>query len=247
MGRARVPDAAHPRRRVRASWTRPLGTNDRRERTPSASRRRRAAAHVQPSRHRGRRAGGRLRSGHGHVGQPPVVAAALARARRGRRARRRLREVDGRSAADLVGRRSARPARIRRRAARRLDDERRSGRRDRRHARLAPRRRARPNGYRGESESIDKKAGHIPGAVNHFFKWNLNDDGTFRSPEEIRARIHATIGAVAPSQLVSYCGSGVTACHNLLALEHAGLPGAKLYPGSWSEWSSDPSRPIEKA
>jgi thiosulfate/3-mercaptopyruvate sulfurtransferase len=103
-----------------------------------------------------------------------------------------------------------------------------------------------PERYRGESETIDKKAGHIPGAVNHFFKTNLNDDGTFRSPEDIRTRIHASVGAVPPSQVVSYCGSGVTACHNLLALEHAGLPGAKLYPGSWSEWSSDPSRPVEK-
>jgi thiosulfate/3-mercaptopyruvate sulfurtransferase len=103
-----------------------------------------------------------------------------------------------------------------------------------------------PERYCGATEPIDKLAGHIPGALNHFFKWNLNEDGTFRSPEDIRARIHASIGAVAPSHLVSYCGSGVTACHNLLALEHAGLPGAKLYPGSWSEWSSDPSRPIEK-
>jgi thiosulfate/3-mercaptopyruvate sulfurtransferase len=103
-----------------------------------------------------------------------------------------------------------------------------------------------PERYRGEIETIDKKAGHIPGAVNHFFKSNLNDDGTFRSPEEIRAKIHASVGAVAPEHVVSYCGSGITACHNLLALERAGLPGAKLYPGSWSEWSSDPSRPIEK-
>ena len=103
-----------------------------------------------------------------------------------------------------------------------------------------------PERFRGEHETIDRKAGHIPGAVNHFFMTNLNDAGTFRSPEEIRATIRASIGAVSPSQLVSYCGSGVTACHNLLALEHAGLTGAKLYPGSWSEWSSDPSRPTEK-
>jgi thiosulfate/3-mercaptopyruvate sulfurtransferase len=104
-----------------------------------------------------------------------------------------------------------------------------------------------PERYRGENETIDKKAGHIPGAVNHFFKSNLNDDGTFRSPEELRTRITASVGAVAPSHVVAYCGSGVTACHNLLALEHAGLAGAKLYPGSWSEWSSDPKRPVEKS
>jgi len=104
-----------------------------------------------------------------------------------------------------------------------------------------------PERYRGENETIDKKAGHIPGAVNHFFKSNLNDDGTFRSPEELRTRINASVGAVAPSHVVAYCGSGVTACHNLLALEHAGLTGAKLYPGSWSEWSSDPKRPVEKS
>jgi thiosulfate/3-mercaptopyruvate sulfurtransferase len=103
-----------------------------------------------------------------------------------------------------------------------------------------------PERYHGEREPIDKKAGHIPGAANHFYKWNLNDDGTFRSPEEIRAKVHDAVGAVSPSRLVSYCGSGITACHHLLALEYAGLYGAKLYPGSWSEWSSDPARPIEK-
>jgi thiosulfate/3-mercaptopyruvate sulfurtransferase len=103
-----------------------------------------------------------------------------------------------------------------------------------------------PERYRGETEPIDKVAGHIPGAVNHFFKWNLDDRGAFRSPDEIRARLHETVGDVPPGQIVCYCGSGVTACHNLLALEHAGLHGAKLYPGSWSEWSSDPSRPIER-
>ena len=104
-----------------------------------------------------------------------------------------------------------------------------------------------PDRYRGETEPIDKIAGHIPGAVNHFFQWNLNDRGTFRSPEEIRARLRESVGDVAPGHMVCYCGSGVTACHNLLALEHAGLHGAKLYPGSWSEWSSDPSRPIARS
>ena len=86
---------------------------------------------------------------------------------------------------------------------------------------------------------------HIPGAANHFFKWNVNDTGTFRSPEDLRERLQKTLGDVPPHRVVCYCGSGVTACHNLLALEHAGLSGAKLYPGSWSEWSSHPSRPTE--
>ena len=103
-----------------------------------------------------------------------------------------------------------------------------------------------PERYRGEIEPLDKVPGHIPGAANHFFKWNLGGDGLFRSADVLRARLRESIGGVSPDRVVCYCGSGVTACHNLLALEHAGLPGAKLYPGSWSEWSSDPSRPIER-
>ena len=102
-----------------------------------------------------------------------------------------------------------------------------------------------PERFRGESETIDRGAGHIPGAVNHFFKQNLAEGGTFLQPEPLRARLRQATGDVAPDHIVSYCGSGVTACQNLLALEHAGLGGAKLYPGSWSEWSSDPARPIE--
>jgi thiosulfate/3-mercaptopyruvate sulfurtransferase len=103
-----------------------------------------------------------------------------------------------------------------------------------------------PERYRGETEPIDRVAGHIPGALNHFFKWNLDERGRFRSPEAIRDALGQTIGDVPPERIVSYCGSGVTACHNLLAFEHAGMHGAKLYPGSWSEWSSDPSRPVER-
>ena len=102
-----------------------------------------------------------------------------------------------------------------------------------------------PERYRGDSEPIDKVGGHIPGARNHFFQWNLDEQGLFRTPEELRAKMTASVGDVPPDQIVCYCGSGVTACHNLLALEHAGLTGAKLYAGSWSEWSSDPGRPIE--
>jgi len=103
-----------------------------------------------------------------------------------------------------------------------------------------------PERFRGENETLDKMAGHIPGAANHFFKWNLKDDNTFRSPQEIRDRVRQSIGDVAPDRVICYCGSGVTACHNLLAFEHAGLGGSRLYVGSWSEWSADPSRPIEK-
>ncbi len=102
-----------------------------------------------------------------------------------------------------------------------------------------------PERYRGEVEPIDPVAGHIPGAVNHFFQRNL-DQGRFRSPAALREAFATSLGDVAPSQVVCYCGSGVTACHNLLALEHAGLHGARLYPGSWSEWVADPSRPVER-
>jgi thiosulfate/3-mercaptopyruvate sulfurtransferase len=99
--------------------------------------------------------------------------------------------------------------------------------------------------YRGETEPLDKKAGHIPGARNFFFQHNLRDDKTFKSPDELRAAWTEALGQTPPGNVVMYCGSGVTACHNLLALEHAGLPGARIYPGSWSEWSSDPDRPTE--
>ena len=102
-----------------------------------------------------------------------------------------------------------------------------------------------PERYRGDVEPLDKVAGHIPGAANHFFQTNLDPNGILRSPEDLRERLRRAIGDTPPDRVVSYCGSGVTACHNLLAFEHAGLKGAKLYPGSWSEWSSDPTRPTE--
>jgi thiosulfate/3-mercaptopyruvate sulfurtransferase len=103
-----------------------------------------------------------------------------------------------------------------------------------------------PERYRGDTEPIDKIGGHIPGAKNHFFKRNLDEQGLFRTPEELRASIAEAIGDTPAEQVVCYCGSGVTACHNLLAFEHAGLTGAKLYAGSWSEWSADRARPVEK-
>ncbi len=96
--------------------------------------------------------------------------------------------------------------------------------------------------YRGEVEPLDARAGHIPGARSRFFKDNLDAAGRFRPAAELRAAFEA-FGA-APAQVVHQCGSGVTACHNLLAMEVAGLPGSVLYPGSWSEWSSDPTRPV---
>ena len=96
--------------------------------------------------------------------------------------------------------------------------------------------------YRGEVEPLDARAGHIPGARLRFFKDNLDAQGRFRPAAELRAAFEA-FGA-APGQVVHQCGSGVTACHNLLAMEVAGLPGSTLYPGSWSEWSSDPARPV---
>ena len=98
--------------------------------------------------------------------------------------------------------------------------------------------------FRGDNEPIDRRAGHIPGARNFFFQQNLNEDKTFKSPGELRSAWSALLRDRPVEQVVMYCGSGVTACHNLLALEHAGLTGARIYPGSWSEWSSDLSRPI---
>ena len=102
-----------------------------------------------------------------------------------------------------------------------------------------------PERFEGKSETIDKVAGHIPGARNHFYKWNLDENGTMRSADELRARYDALLDGRAPEEMVMYCGSGVSACHNLLAMEHAGLTGTPLYAGSWSEWSADPSRPME--
>ncbi|HJU71804.1 MAG TPA: sulfurtransferase [Paucimonas sp.] len=99
-----------------------------------------------------------------------------------------------------------------------------------------------PDRFRGENETLDPVGGHIPGAKNRFFKDNLQADGRFKPAAQLRAEFSDLIGA--PSAVVMQCGSGVTACHNLLAMEIAGLPGAALYPGSWSEWCADPARPV---
>jgi thiosulfate/3-mercaptopyruvate sulfurtransferase len=103
-----------------------------------------------------------------------------------------------------------------------------------------------PERYAGNVEPIDPVAGHIPGAVNHPFSTNLDADGRFLPPALLKARWLERLAGRDPRHLIAMCGSGVTACHNLLALEVAGLSGAKLYPGSWSEWIRDPSRPIAR-
>ena len=97
--------------------------------------------------------------------------------------------------------------------------------------------------YRGDTEPVDPRAGHIPGAVNLACRTNLDDGGRLLPPDELRRRFEA-IGVGDGTPVVSYCGSGVTACHNLLALEHAGFGPGRLYPGSWSQYSADPDRPV---
>ena len=99
--------------------------------------------------------------------------------------------------------------------------------------------------YLGDVEPLDPVGGHIPGAGQRFFKDNLGPDGHFKSANELRSAFTA-LGAGGTLPVVHQCGSGVTACHNLLAMTHAGLTGAVLYPGSWSEWCADPARPVAK-
>ena len=101
-----------------------------------------------------------------------------------------------------------------------------------------------PERYRGEQEPIDPVAGHIPGARNRPWQRNLQADQTFKSPEALRQEFAAALGSTPPARVVHQCGSGVTACHNLLAMEVAGLAGSALYAGSWSEWIADPARPV---
>jgi len=101
-----------------------------------------------------------------------------------------------------------------------------------------------PDRFRSKNETIDPVAGRIPGARNRFYRDNLDASGRFKAAEILKAEFGDLLGASRPADVVNYCGSGVSACHNLLAMEVAGLRGARLYPGSWSEWSADPSRPI---
>jgi thiosulfate/3-mercaptopyruvate sulfurtransferase len=103
-----------------------------------------------------------------------------------------------------------------------------------------------PERFEGRPDPLDNVSGHIPGARNRFYRHNVGDAGTMRPAGELKAEFGRVLANHAPNDAVMYCGSGVTACHNLLAMEHAGLRGAKLFAGSWSEWEADPKRPIEK-
>jgi thiosulfate/3-mercaptopyruvate sulfurtransferase len=102
-----------------------------------------------------------------------------------------------------------------------------------------------PERFAGTVEPLDTVAGHVPGAVNHPFSANLSEDGRFLPRAELRRRWLLRLARASPGDVIVMCGSGVTACHNLLAMALAELDGAKLYAGSWSEWIRDPSRPVE--
>ena len=106
-------------------------------------------------------------------------------------------------------------------------------------ARAAPR-------YRGDVEPLDRVGGHVPGAFNRPFAENLGSDGRFKPAAQLRDEFHSVLGSTSSTDVVHMCGSGVTACHNLLAMEHAGLRGSRLYAPSWSGWVSDPARPVAK-
>lgn len=100
--------------------------------------------------------------------------------------------------------------------------------------------------FRGENETIDPVAGHIPGAISAPYQGNLNPDGTFRPGEQLQQRFASLMGDTPAERVIFYCGSGVTSIHNILAMLHAGMGEARLYAGSWSEWITDPQRPIAK-
>lgn len=102
-----------------------------------------------------------------------------------------------------------------------------------------------PDRFRGENEMLDPVGGHIPGARNRFFRDNLGSDLRFRAVDVLRAEFAAVLHGAVPDKVIHQCGSGVTACHNMLAMELAGLAGSRLYAGSWSEWCADPARPVE--
>lgn len=103
-----------------------------------------------------------------------------------------------------------------------------------------------PERFRGDVEPVDPVAGHIPGAIDHFYKSDVTPEQVFQPSDVLRRRLQETLGGVPSDRTMCYCGSGVTACHILLALEHAGMPGARLFSGSWSEWVSDPLRPVAR-
>ena len=99
--------------------------------------------------------------------------------------------------------------------------------------------------FHGQNETLDPVAGHIPGALNRFFKDNLKSDGTFKETNTLLSEFKSIFGELPSEKIVHQCGSGITACHNMFAMELAGLAGSSIYAGSWSEWSADPSRPVE--
>lgn len=101
-----------------------------------------------------------------------------------------------------------------------------------------------PDRFRGENETLDPVGGHIPGAINRFFRDNLDAEGCFKAPAQLRTEWLARLAGIAPERVVHQCGSGVSACHNQLAMMVAGLSGSRLYAGSWSEWCADPGRPV---
>ncbi|TAN30568.1 MAG: sulfurtransferase [Castellaniella sp.] len=103
-----------------------------------------------------------------------------------------------------------------------------------------------PERFSGETEPMDPVGGHIPGAINRPFKLNLEPDGRFKPSARLRQEFETLLGDRLDHGIVHQCGSGITACHNLFAMELAGLRGSALYPGSWSEWCSDPARPVAK-
>jgi len=99
--------------------------------------------------------------------------------------------------------------------------------------------------FSGEFEPLDSRGGHIPGAINRPLSLNLNANGQFKSPEELRSEFSGLLTSTGDSEIVHSCGSGVTACHNAFAMELAGLDSGRVFPGSWSQWVRDPSRPVE--
>lgn len=101
-----------------------------------------------------------------------------------------------------------------------------------------------PDRFHGQNETLDPVAGHIPGSLNRFYKSNL-EGSAFKTPDILRNEFSDLLGNTRASDVIHQCGSGVTACHNLLAMEYAGLGGSRLYAGSWSEWCADPRRPVE--
>ncbi|MCL4266216.1 MAG: sulfurtransferase [Anaerolineae bacterium] len=101
-----------------------------------------------------------------------------------------------------------------------------------------------PARYRGEIEPIDAKAGHIPGAVSYFYEENWGVDGRYLPPDQLRSKLEVVLRSTPPDEAVFYCGSGVSACANVLAMAHSGLGYGRLYVGSWSEWSRQPGNPV---